>query len=392
MRFKPDRAHYIPGVERTPDLRTREDAESTAVAYTYTRGANLLALYFSGKRQKPDEHINYGSAAGAFERREAAIARHFERVRARERYQTERREQIKAASAAAKTLAVPADGYMSAPAVAALLRQCLKEAFPGVRFSVRSDRCLRVTWTDGPSRKQVERIAGTFAGSYFDGMIDYEGSIYHSFDGQKVRFGCSFVFCERTMSAEALTIGAEALAAEYTGTNQAPATIEPPRFDGWSPTVTANPDFPGACVGRFPDDVELKGPDSEDWETGRFHRAPFALELWFNAARPVEVQPSPTFARVAVLGTDGYGNTALGAADGGETGRGYPERRDPPEADRMREAIAGAESDLAAELAALVDGDAEATEPPRVVACEVIDFAPHLAAHIARADAARRVN
>lgn len=375
-RFKPDRAHYI-----RPDMIEQRDQESSAVAYLYTgKHGQPVALYFSGKRQRPDDHIRYPTA----ERRAERVQQFFDQVRSRERYQVERRAQIKNARNADKALNVPADGYMSAPAVAAFLRQCLKEAFPGVRFSVTTDRSLRVRWTDGPSRAAVEKIAGTFAGSYFDGMIDFEGAIYHSIDGQKVRFGASYVFCERTMSVEALTVGAEALRARYPATNQAPAVITPAEFADWSPRVEANPDFPGALEGRHAGDVELVAPDDEHG-LSRFVRPAVALEYWFDHARPFAVQPSPTFDRVAILGTDGYGNTALPAADGGETGRCYPRQREDAEAGRVREAIEQAGREAAEALAKIA-------AEPRAVDCEIIDFAPHLAAHIARADAARRVN
>lgn len=391
--MKLDRAFYTPTADQYPDLEERRDDQSSAVAYCFT-GAHgqPVAKCFSGKRAKPDEYVRYSS----IERRDAAVAAHFAAVRRREAYAVERRQSIKNARAADKSLTVPADGWMSAPAVAAFLRQCLKEAFPGVNFSVTSYRSLRVRWTDGPSRDQVDRIAKTFAGSYFDGMIDYEGSIYHAIDGQKVRFGASYVFTERDMSADALRIGAEALRGEYPKTNQAPASIEE-QEGGWV-KVTANPDFPGACADRAYD-VELISPEDEHG-LKRFVRPSFALELWFNQARPFAVQPSATFDRVAVLGSDGYGNTALPAADGGETGRGYPRPKEPEEATALRAAIAEAEQqtrDLF-ESFQLCGKEAPpiAPEPvePRAkrVDCEVIDFAPHLARYIERAEKARRVN
>ena len=41
---------------------------------------------------------------------------------------------------------------------AKILRKCLKEAFPGVKFSVRGTRggSIRVGWTDGPLSTAVE--------------------------------------------------------------------------------------------------------------------------------------------------------------------------------------------------------------------------------------------
>lgn len=408
-RMKPERAHYIP--QGATELK---DAESSAVAYLYSNSAGQpLAVMFGGKRQKPDSHYRYRSE----ESRADAVQKHFERWRSTERYQNERRETIKAARKADASLNYEGRDYLPAPAVAALLRQTLKEAFPGERFSIRSDGSLRVTWSDGPSREAVERIAKNFEGSYFDGMIDYKGSIYHELDGQRVRFGADFVFCERTMSREALEIGAAALANEYAQhSNQPPCTFEE-RETKWSKWVEikANPSFPGYCEGRFADEGELITPEDEHGSK-RFVRPALALERWFDKAQPVEAQASPTLARVKVLGTDGYGNTALEAADGGETCRGYPEVTTPPEGERMREAVQTAAADLLAEMARAgsVAFDVEtqqlkATEPaaphpvfsrlygaaepePKLVECEVIDFQPHLSRHIARAEQARRLN
>lgn len=60
---------------------------------------------------------------------------------------------------------------------AKLVREALKSAFPDVKFSVRTDRysmgcSINVSWTDGPTEKQVEAITAPFASKGFDGMID----------------------------------------------------------------------------------------------------------------------------------------------------------------------------------------------------------------------------
>src|SRR3990167_7466408 len=67
--------------------------------------------------------------------------------------------------------------YLSCAETAKLVRTALRDAFPGVKFSVRSDTyaggaSIRVRWTDGPTSDAVERVAGVFAGADFDGMVD----------------------------------------------------------------------------------------------------------------------------------------------------------------------------------------------------------------------------
>lgn len=53
-----------------------------------------------------------------------------------------------------------------------LVRKTLKKAYPRTKFSVTSKSGVRVKWTDGPNKKQVEKILGPFNGKSFDGMDD----------------------------------------------------------------------------------------------------------------------------------------------------------------------------------------------------------------------------
>lgn len=112
--------------------------------------------------------------------------------------------------------------YLSVAETAKLVRQALKESFPGVRFSVRSDSysggaSIDVRWTDGPNAKQVKAVTSDFEGSYFDGMIDYKGSCYHALDGKPVRFGADFIFENRGYSDAAIERAIRTLQARYPG-------------------------------------------------------------------------------------------------------------------------------------------------------------------------------
>lgn len=67
--------------------------------------------------------------------------------------------------------------YLSAADTAKLVRIALKREFPGVKFSVRSDTyaggaSIRIHWTDGPTKPEVEKITRAYAGADFDGSID----------------------------------------------------------------------------------------------------------------------------------------------------------------------------------------------------------------------------
>lgn len=125
--------------------------------------------------------------------------------------------------------------YLTCAETAVLVRKALKEAFPGVKFSVRSSNysmgaSMRVEWLDGPNEAQVEAVTRTFQGSYFDGAIDYKGSVYHMLDGQQVRFGADSIHCTRRYSAAATQAAIDSVYRRYTA-NFKEAGIEKPTPD-----------------------------------------------------------------------------------------------------------------------------------------------------------------
>lgn len=110
--------------------------------------------------------------------------------------------------------------YISVVETARMIRAALREAFPGVRFTVRSSSysggaSINVGYTDGPTNAQVRAITGNFEGSYFDGMTDYQGSNYSSVNGEEVRFGADFIFVNRDYSETFLTTGVQAACVYY---------------------------------------------------------------------------------------------------------------------------------------------------------------------------------
>ena len=57
------------------------------------------------------------------------------------------------------------------------IRSELAKAFPAIKFSVTSKSysggdSVHVSWTDGPTSEQVDRIAGKYEAGHFDGMTD----------------------------------------------------------------------------------------------------------------------------------------------------------------------------------------------------------------------------
>jgi hypothetical protein len=112
--------------------------------------------------------------------------------------------------------------YFTCVETAKLVRQSLKEAFPGVKFSVRSSTysggaSIDVNWTDGPNAAQVESITKGFRASYFDGSIDYQGSIDHMMDGEQVRFGADYITSCRRYSDAAVERAIASVSRRYAG-------------------------------------------------------------------------------------------------------------------------------------------------------------------------------
>ena len=77
---------------------------------------------------------------------------------------------------------------------AQIVRRCLKEAFPGVKFSVRGTRggSIRIGWADGPLLTAVEALVNRFQ----------DASMWkrHEVDGKPVVFGADYIFCNRNVS------------------------------------------------------------------------------------------------------------------------------------------------------------------------------------------------
>lgn len=101
--------------------------------------------------------------------------------------------------------------YLSVVETAKLLRAALNKAFPGVKFSVRSESyaggaSINVSYVDGPFEPAVKVVTDLYSGATFDGMIDLKS--YHdslvTFEGDElptlVHFGADFIFVRREIS------------------------------------------------------------------------------------------------------------------------------------------------------------------------------------------------
>jgi hypothetical protein len=172
--------------------------------------------------------------------------------------------------------------YLSCAETAKLVRAALSESFAGVKFGVRSKTysggaSIDIKWTDGPTTAQVNAVTSAFEGSYFDGMIDYKGTLHHTIDGEPVSFGANFVFENRELSDALIARGIASVVASYGGCE--PITVEQYR-QGQARSWTNS----GGC------DMER------------------ALNLWLASEdQGMQAAKSATLARVKFAGSDEYG-------------------------------------------------------------------------------------
>lgn len=93
--------------------------------------------------------------------------------------------------------------YIEVTEVAKLIRKDLKEAFEGVKFSVRKDgNSIDINWELGPDTHSVDAVVQGYAGASFDGMVDLETDIYHEVDGKRILYKSKYIFCHRSIPSE----------------------------------------------------------------------------------------------------------------------------------------------------------------------------------------------
>lgn len=154
--------------------------------------------------------------------------------------------------------------YLSCADTARLIRKALKREFPGVKFSVRSKTysggaSINVDWTDGPTRRDVEAVAKRYQGATFDPMIDLKSSVVSELsyeddparDGEPVRFGADYVFCERSYSEAFARQVRDGLAAEFPGFDFPPVRA---CYPGWTLDWEAPTYYDSPTSGGFHND------------------------------------------------------------------------------------------------------------------------------------------
>lgn len=103
------------------------------------------------------------------------------------------------------------------------IRTDLKRAFPGVKFSVKSEsfaggNAVDISWIDGPTDSQVSAITNQYQYGSFDGMID----MYENTNSRDDIPQAKYVQTSRGYSSERRA-QAEAIAAEWDSRNSYPS-------------------------------------------------------------------------------------------------------------------------------------------------------------------------
>lgn len=89
--------------------------------------------------------------------------------------------------------------YIAAKDAAKIMKKEMQVAFPGVKFSVTTERSGTIyVYFNGPTenRSAITAIGNKYEGASFDGTIDYESSITQMVDGEEVKYGTKYVICQ----------------------------------------------------------------------------------------------------------------------------------------------------------------------------------------------------
>jgi hypothetical protein len=93
-----------------------------------------------------------------------------------------------------------------------MVRAALKQAFPGIKFSVTSKGCITVNWTNGPTKTDVSKIVGAFAGGKMVSGEDYCAPRNTYLGDERVSFINDHTFCNREITDDFVETTRKALA------------------------------------------------------------------------------------------------------------------------------------------------------------------------------------
>lgn len=198
--------------------------------------------------------------------------------------------------------------YVSVADTAKLVRQALKESFPGIKFSVRSSSyaggaSIRVGWTDGPTGAQVDKIGNAFKGAYFDGQLDYQGTRDHILDGQLVHFCADYITTDREHSPDLIKRAWAKVCRDHGTEASEQGKLGEYPHGGF-----------GLIQGQY---IQ---PSNAGYDLGSLLHQELSRRTCY-----AEPKRSATLARVSFYGDDGYGAGTVGTPGKRGTMGGYPD-------------------------------------------------------------------
>ncbi|MGL6579866.1 DUF3560 domain-containing protein [Aeromonas hydrophila] len=189
---------------------TEEGRQRLADYPEHMREAHVNTLaYFSGIDFGMDDEGYQAARMIAVLAEIAAVAEQEKAAKAESEAQEKAAEAAAAAEAARLAAGAPEYAHLvplgeqdtGGVAAAKNVRRDLKKAFPGVKFSVKSNySTVNVSWQDGPTRKEVDALIGKFEQGRFDGMTDgyeYNTSAFNNMYG-----AVQYTFTSRAHSEE----------------------------------------------------------------------------------------------------------------------------------------------------------------------------------------------
>lgn len=202
--FEQSRQFYIANARQ---VRAEGVADTVAAGYVRDYGQGRAAyLVFYGKQSKPAKHFSASSIAQAEQRVvEALTAAGQAAQRKAEARQQPRQPYYEQVSGGVTTRSYTTAG------TAQLIREALKAAFPGVKFSVTSDiyangSSVHIRYADGPTARQVEAVTDQFESGHFNSSEDLyeykEDTTSIDPSGQLVRtsYGAKYISAQRSYS------------------------------------------------------------------------------------------------------------------------------------------------------------------------------------------------
>lgn len=185
----------------TEQVRVETCQDSTAVGYVKQHGSSASYLLFKGKQSRPVAYFSAPNIEQARLRveqllREAGTAAE-RRSASKSHFQAEYHETLTEAGITRRS-------YTTA-GTAKAIRESLKQAFGGQKFSVTTEKTSSITvrWENGPLAREVEPLLARFEAGYFDSSQD----MYVQGKGQALiteqgtllveKWGAKYVFCYR---------------------------------------------------------------------------------------------------------------------------------------------------------------------------------------------------